>query len=140
MRISELMIMIFVISMFSMGFLGFYGALMSANDLTPQDFSSTNNTSSTVESIRIMTEDVSSAQNTTGTSGNIISFAPLNLLHGAYNAIMQAFALPGIFISIIGDLTSSITGFPRWAADSLNAIIGIIIISAIIYLIIGRKF
>lgn len=140
MRISELIIIILVIAMFSTGFLGFYGALMNANNLTPQNFTGVNNTSSTVTSIRTMHSDISSAQNTTGTSGNIISFAPLNLLHGAYNAVMQAFTLPGIFVNIIGELTSSITGWPRWASDSMNAIIMIIVISALIYLIIGRKF
>ena len=139
MKISELIIMIFVIAIFSTGFIGFYAAVLNSNGLTAQNFTSLNNTTATVTAINRIYNDTVQSQNNTGLTGSIITFAPVGLLFGAFNAVMQAFTLPAVLFGMIGDL-GALAGIPVYVTNALIAIVGIMIISAIIYLIIGRPF
>lgn len=141
MRISEMLITVFVIAMFSTGFVAFYAAMLNANGIAAQNFSYVNNTSATVSSLNNIYNRINTSQSqSSGLSGGIVAFAPINLLFGAFDAIMMAFQVPIFFYSLITDLTAQITGFPLWIAGMLTNIIMVIFISALIYLIIGRPF
>jgi len=133
--------MVFVIAIFSTGFIGFYSAMLNANGLTAQGFSYANNTSATVNSLNNIYNTIETSQNqSTGLASGIVSFAPINLLFAAFNAVMTALQTPVFFYNLITDMTAQITGFPLWVSGMFVSIIMIIVISAVIYLIIGRPF
>ena len=140
MRLSEMLIIVFLIAIFATGFVGFYGAVMTSENLEYSNFSYANNTSSTLTTIEKMYNRTESAQGESGAGNGLISLAPINLLLGAYDAIMMTFQLPNLFTSMIADMTSQVFGFPTYVGYYLSAIIMIIFISALIYLIIGKVF
>ena len=140
MKISSLLIIIFLISGFVTGFIGFYGALMAANGLTPADFSTSTNTSETLTSIETMYNITEASQNTTAVSGTATSDAPYNLLTGAFNAVMQTLNLPIFFFGLVTDLTTKVTGMPVWFAGIVNGIILVMIIAGLVKFFSGRDW
>src|SRR5487761_2175347 len=140
MKIVSLVIATLVIAMFTTGFFTFTAFVLNANGLTPANILSNNtenNISATQQTIEEMYAQSVEMQNNTNTGQtNYISFAPWNLITGAYQMVMQSLNAPIFFISLIGDLTSDITGLPTWVSTDLVAIIGIIVVWEIIFLVI----
>lgn len=130
MKISTLLITIFMISIFTTGFIGFYGALMSENDLEAQAFNRANNTSTTLTTLETMYNITESSQNTTAVSSTTSTDAPYNLLTGAFNAVLQTLALPAFFSGLITDLTVPL-GIPTWFTASVMGIVLVIIIAGL---------
>jgi hypothetical protein len=138
MKIVSLLIATFVIAMFSSGFFTFASFMFNANGNTP--FAAESNVSESQKSIETMYNQSVTMQNSTNTGNtNVISFAPWNLLTGAYDMLKQSLNAPVFFITLIGDLGSKVTGLPPWVITDLVAIISAIAVWEIIYLIIGRK-
>ena len=137
MKISSLLIVIFLISGFVSGFTLFYGALMNANDLSIYDFNTSANTSQTMSTIESIYNITEASQNTTAVSTSTGFTGPENIITGGYNVIMQVVNLPIFFGGLITDLTSKIFGLPIWATTMFYGIITILIIAAIMTAILG---
>lgn len=140
MKISSLMISVFVIALFSTGFIGFYSAVLGANGMSTTNFTSANDTSSTMSYLYTMYNTTEQGQNSTVSDGVSTDSAPTNIWTAAFNSIMYAFKMPGFYINMINEFTSSATGMPPYVSGFLIAIIMVIVISALIYMIIGREF
>ena len=137
MKISELLMMVFVIGLFTTGYIGFSGMLVGT---AMPSFNNTTDTSTTSSYLHSMYNTVNASQSQTpSNTQNIVAFAPYNLLTGAFSAVMTALNLPAFFYNMITELTTML-GLPLYVGQALDAIILIIIISAILYLIIGRQF
>lgn len=137
MRISTLLITIFLISGFVSGFIGFYGSMISANSLTPYDFTRSSNTTEQSLTLEMIYNISEASQNTTAVSGSATTEGPMNIITGGYNIIMQVLNMPVFFGSLITDMTSKVFGIPLWFQTILYAIISIVIIAAIVNALIG---
>ncbi len=145
MKIISLIIATLTIGMFMSGFFTFTALVMHANGqnvayTNVMSNNTANNISATQQTIETMYQNSVEMQNNTNTGQqNYISFAPWNLITGAYKSAMQAIQAPIFFISLIGDLVNDITGMPIWVYNDLVAIISAIVVWELVYLIIGRK-
>lgn len=142
MKISSLLITVFIISMFSAGFVGFYGHMLSGvNGLTPnatEDFGALNDTSNVSSIINEMQDIVNASQSTPVEAGDASTDAPYNLLTGAYNAVMQAITLPVFFSNMMGALMFDEFGIPQWFSEGLLAIVSILVIVGLVKFFAGR--
>lgn len=143
MKISSLLIAIFMISIFTTGFVGFYGAVMAyANTVSrgsPASFERTINTSQTLTTIERMYNITEASQNTTAVSGAAVTDAPYNLLTGAFNTVMQTLNLPIFFMGLITDLASA-ANLPFWFTSAVMGIILITIIAGLVKFFAGRDW
>lgn len=144
MKLQSMIITILIIGMVSSGLLTYASFVVFSEEAAAgrniADWSTVNNTSTVQQQLQIMYNDSVSMQNASSpASGTIVAFAPLNLLTGAYDMIIQMIKTPIFFINIIGDMTAKVTGMPTWFSNGLIAIISVLVIWEVIYLIIGRK-
>ena len=140
MKISTLMISVFLIGLFSAGFITFYSSLLGANAMSTSNFTSTNNTSTTMNYLNEIYSKTEQGQNTTVPTSLLSDSAPTNIWAAAFNAVMYSFKMPDFFVGLIGDFTSEVTGVPDYVGGFLVAIVMVIVIASLIYLIIGRVF
>jgi len=136
MRISSLLIAIFMISLFTTGFIGFYGGLMNANDLGVETFNRVNNTSSTLSTINKMYNITEASQNVSAISDSNYD-APANIFTGAFNAVMQTLTLPSFFSDLLTDLKTA-AGLPDWFYTGAMGIILVLVIAGLVKFFAGR--
>lgn len=144
MKLSTLLITIFLTGMFISGFTGMIGGLLNSRNLdSPYDlpananFSRSNSTSSTLTSLARMYNVSEAAQNET-IEADIYSDNPmLSFITGAMNAVMGLFEIPAFFGGLIADLTG-MPNMPVWFASGLYAIGSVVVIFSIYYFFTGR--
>jgi len=143
MKISSLLITIFMISIFTTGFVGFYGAMMAYTNAvsrgSPASFAKTTNTSQTLITIERMYNITEASQNTTADAGTTTTDAPYNLLTGAFNAVMQTLNLPIFFMGLMTDLGTA-ANLPTWFTSAVMGIIFVLIIAGLVKFFAGRDW
>ena len=139
MKIAPLVISILLIGGFMLGLTGWYGSLMlnySMPDSSPFGTDSQNAVSNTSQKIADMMGKMD--QNKSVSGGNLQTDAPTNMINNVFDAGWLVLSLPNLFSSLITDMTS-VWGVPTWVPGLITAIIGAIILFAIIAFVSGRE-
>lgn len=140
MKLSTILISIFMISLFTTGFIGMVGGLLSASSKTLPErgtFGRSNSSSHALDTIAGMYNISEMSQNQTVESDSLYSDVLTNFVVGAWSAVWQLFTLPAFFGGLIADLTG-MPGMPIWITTSLYAIISVVILFGIYYFFTGR--
>lgn len=139
MRLSEMIIILLLVSGFVTGFAGFYGAMMTAYDKSPENFSSLEQTTQVYERTEEMYERINATSEDQISSGTWVITTPLNLLIGSFRAGLLALQIPNYFQNLFTDLSTRVFGVPVWITSMVMALIFIMVIAGIITFL-GKEF
>ena len=139
MRLTEIMVILFLFVGFVSGFVGFYMALMDSYGASYTDLSSFNQTQRIYNKTYEMYSTFNQTKSEPPSPVDYILQVPAYLINGIYTAGMVAIEIPNLFSTIISDAVV-MTGAPAWVGLIFWGIIAMIVMGSIIYFITGKVF